>query len=113
MASLQQELRGSITDVRRREVEVRMLGMKGRIQKAKEEQKKYEKRINDEDKKLREVSLARDEGLCGCGCGVQCGSFGTASLFCTQSIVSLRLALFPGHTPTKKSGLVSTVCTCM
>ena len=92
--------------------------MKGRVQKveaeikeAKELQKRWKKVINDHDKELQEVSLARDEGLCGCG--VQCGSFGTASLFCTQSIVSLRLASFPGHTPTKKSGLVSTVCTCM
>ena len=90
MASLQQELRGSITGDHRREVKVRMLGMKERIQKAKEEQKKYKERINDEDEKLQHVSLARDEGLCGCG--VQCGSFGTASLFCTQCIISLRLA---------------------
>ena len=88
-----------------------MQKVEGKIQKAKDEQKKYKKRINDEDEKLQEVSLAQDEGLCGCG--VQCGSFGTASLFCTQSIVSLRLPSFPGHTPTKKSGLVSTVCTCM
>ena len=111
MASLQQELRGNITDDHRREVEGRVQKVQKKIQKAKNEQEKWQRMINEEDKKLREVSLARDEGLCGCG--VQCGSFGTASLFCTQCIVSLRLASFPGHTPTKKSGLVSTVCTCI
>ena len=110
MAGLQQELRGSISDVRRREVEGRVQKAEGEIQKAKESQKRWKKVINHYDKELQQVSLARDEGLCGCG--VQCGSFGTASLLCTQSIVSLRLASFPGHTPTKKSGLVSTVCTC-
>ena len=111
MASLQQELRGSITDVSRREVEERVQKVEGEIQKAKKVQDVLKKWINDEDGKLQQVSHQWDEGLCGCG--VQCGSFGTASLFCTQSIVSLRLASFPGHTPTKKSGLVFTVCTCM
>ena len=75
-----------------------------KIQEAKKEQKEWNKFLNDRDKELQQMSLARDKGLCGCG--VQCGSFGTASLLCTQSIVSLRLASFPGHTPTKKSGLV-------
>ena len=88
-----------------------MQKVEGKIQKAKELQKNWKKVINDHDQELQEVSLARDEGLCGCG--MQCGSFGTASLFCTQSIVSLRLASFPDHTPIKKSGLVSTVCACM
>ena len=98
MASLQQELRGHITDDRRREVEKQLKKVEGEIKKVKKQQEKWKKWFQDRDKDLQEVSLARDEGLCGCG--VQCGSFGTASLFCTQSLVSLRLASLPDHTPT-------------
>ena len=79
MASLQQELRGHITDDHRREVEERLQEVEDGIQWAKKQQEKWQKWINDQDEKLQQVSLARDEGLCGCG--VQCGSFGTASLF--------------------------------
>ena len=79
-----------------------------KIQRAKPMQGALKTEINARDKQLQRVSHQQDKGLCGCG--VQCG---TASLFCTQSIVSLRITSFPGHTPTKKSGLVFTVCTCM
>ena len=100
-----------MTDYCRREVEKRVQEVQREIQEAKKKQEKWQRMMNVEDEKLQQVSLQQDEGLYGCG--MQCGSFGTDSLFCTQSIVSLRLASFPGHTPTKKSGLVSTVCTCM
>ena len=67
-----------------------MREVEGKIQESKVEQDELKKLINAKDMELQEVFLQQDEGLCGCG--VQCGSFGTASLYCTQSIVSLRLA---------------------
>ena len=92
-------------------MEKQLKKVEGKIKKVKKQQEKRKKWFQDRDKDLQEVSLALDEGLCGYG--LQCGSFGTASLFCTQSLVNLRLASFPGHTPTKKSSLVSTICVCM
>ena len=36
-----------------------------KIQEAKKEQKEWNKFLNDRDKELQQMSLARDEGLCG------------------------------------------------
>ena len=61
-ASLEQEMTGPVTDSRRREIEGELRKVERRIRRAKQEQERYQEKINDLEKEHHESSQEQDEG---------------------------------------------------